>query len=309
MEKDGLENIAPEELPDFNAFFIPTELTGRFLNKATLAFDSTTGAPQILIDFNDEGAKIFARITKENVGKILAIYLDGLPISQPVIQQEITGGSAEITGTFTPQEAKTLVGRLNSGALPIPVELLGSQTVGASLGDEATKRGIEAGIVGFAVVSFFMILWYRLPGFVSVLALGIYVAVMLALFKLIPVTLTAAGVAGLILSIGMAVDANVLIFERTKEELKRGRELKDSISEGFSRAWLAIRDSNISSILTAIILFWFGTSVIEGFALVLALGVFISMLTAITVSRTLLIAISFEKINNFLFKSGFHTKH
>ena len=230
--------------------------------------------------------------------------MDGLPISQPVIRQEITGGRAEITGTFTPQEAKTLVGRLNSGALPIPVELLGSQTVGASLGDEATKRGIEAGIVGFAVVSFFMILWYRLPGLVSVLALGIYVAVMLALFKLIPVTLTAAGVAGLILSIGMAVDANVLIFERTKEELKRGRELKDSISEGFSRAWLAIRDSNISSILTAIILFWFGTSVIEGFALVLALGVFVSMLTAITVSRTLLIAISFESANKFLFGTG-----
>ena len=280
----------PENIPDTDALFVPTELTGRFLKKAILGFDSISGAPRVNLEFNEEGEALFARITREHTGKILAIYLDGAPISEPVIQEEIRGGKAEITGTFTPEEAKQLVGRLNSGALPVPIELLGSQTIGASLGDEAKTKGIQAGVLGFSLVALFMVLWYRLPGLVSVAALGIYVAAMLALFKLIPVTLTAAGIAGFILSIGMAVDANVLIFERTKEELRRGRELKDAVRDGFSRAWFSIRDSNISSILTAVILFWFGTSLIEGFALVFALGVFISMLTAITITRSLLFA-------------------
>ena len=294
-------------LPSIDELYIPTELTGRFLGKATLAFDQISGEPQVLLDFNREGDEIFARLTRENVGKVLAIYLDGAPVSLPVIREEISGGRAEITGRFTPQEAKTLVGRLNSGALAVPIELLSSQTIGASLGEEAKTFGVRAGIIGLLAAALFMILWYRLPGIVAVLALGIYVALMLALFKLIPVTLTAAGIAGFILSIGMAVDANVLIFERIKEELRAGRTLREAVEEGFTRAWLAIRDSNISSIITAVILFWFGTSLIEGFALVFGIGVIISMFTAITVTRTLLLAISSERARGlirFLFGSG-----
>jgi len=300
--------LTEADLPNVDGLFMSTGLTGRFLEKATLGFDSTTRAPQILLDFDDEGAALFGEITKNNVGKILAIYLDGVPISQPVIQQEILGGRAEITGAFNPQEAKILVGRLNSGALPIPIELLSSQTIGASLGIQAKERGVKAGILGLFAVALFMIFWYRLPGLIAVVALSIYISFMLALFKVIPVTLTAAGVAGFILSIGMAVDANVLIFERLKEELRSGKALRESIEEGFSRAWLAIRDSNLSSILTAVILFWFGTSLIEGFALVFGLGVIISMITAISVTRTLLLAVSNEEVPQgtikFLFGTG-----
>ncbi|MDP3726337.1 MAG: protein translocase subunit SecD [bacterium] len=301
------KNITESDLPDVNALFLPTKLTGRFLTKATLAFDNVTGAPRILLDFDEEGAALFGRITGENVGKILAIYLDGVPISQPIIQQEILGGRAEITGTFSPQDAKTLVGRLNSGALPIPIKLLGSQTIGSSLGKEAKEQGVKAGIVGSIFVALFMVIWYRLPGVVAVFALGMYIVLMLGLFKIIPITLTAAGIAGFILSIGMAVDANVLIFERTKEELLRGVPLSDAVARGFLRAWSSIRDSNISSIITAVILFWFGTSLIEGFALVFALGVLVSMITAISVTRTLLYAISFHnetRFSKFLFGSG-----
>ncbi|MBI2108880.1 MAG: protein translocase subunit SecD [Parcubacteria group bacterium] len=305
--KSGAE-ISQENIPNVDELFLSTGLTGRFLEKATLAFDSTTGAPRILLDFDDEGSTLFATITKNNVGKILAIYLDGVPISQPTIQQEIIGGRAEITGVFTPQEAKILVGRLNSGALPIPVELLGSQTIGSSLGADARSQGVKAGILGLLIIAIFMVLWYRLPGLVSVVALGIYTALMLAIFKLIPVTLTAAGVAGFILSIGMAVDANILIFERMKEELRTGKGLESAVKEGFARAWLSIRDSNISSMLTAVILFWFGSSIIEGFALVFGLGVLVSMFTAVSVSRTLLFAVSFESvpegISKFLFGTG-----
>ncbi len=301
-------SLTKADIPDVSGLFISTGLTGRFLDKATLAFDSTTGAPRILLDFDDEGSTLFGKITKNNVGKVLAIYLDGVPISQPTIQQEITGGRAEITGAFTPQEAKILVGRLNSGALPIPVMLLGSQTIGSSLGEQAQEQGVMAGVVGLGAVAVFMILWYRFPGFISVIALTIYIALMLVIFKLIPVTLTAAGIAGFILSIGMAVDANVLIFERMKEELRTGRTLGEAMKEGFARAWLSIRDSNISSILTAVILFWFGTSVIEGFALVFGLGVLVSMFTAISVSRTLLLSVSSERVPEgvarFLFGTG-----
>lgn len=301
------------QLPEVDALFTPTELTGRYLKRATLQFDSTTGEPSVLLQFDDEGSELFEKITRENTNKVLAIYLDGAPISLPVIRQAISGGRAEITGQFTPEEAKTLVGRLNSGALPVPIELLSSQTIGASLGEEARERGMRSGIYGIAAVALFMILWYRLPGVIAVAALLLYTSVMLALFKLIPVTITSAGIAGFILSIGMAVDANILIFERMKEEL-RGREgrapkeVSEAVVEGFARAWLAIRDSNISSMLTAVILFWFGTSLIKGFALVFGLGVLVSMLTAISVSRTLLLAVLPAQAHGgwkFLLGSGF----
>jgi len=285
-----------------------TGLTGRFLDSARLEFDSTTGEAVVSIKFNKEGSDLFAQITKENVGKILAIYLDGAPVSEPVIREEIIGGSAVISGDFTPEEAKILVGRLNSGALPIgELKLLSTQTIGASLGGEAVGAGVRAGTFGLALVAAFLIIWYRLPGLLAVVALGIYVATVLALFKLIPVTLTAAGVAGFILSIGMAVDANILIFERMKEELRARRNITDAILQGFSRAWLSIRDGNTSSIITAVILFWFGSSLIEGFALTFGLGIIISMLSAIVITRTFLLSVAKgenEGVSRFLFGTG-----
>ncbi|MDP3958061.1 MAG: protein translocase subunit SecD [bacterium] len=290
-------------------YYVKTELTGRYLDRAALEFDSTTQQPLVSLQFDREGAALFERMTRENVGKTIAIYLDGAPISTPVVNEAISGGRAQITGQFTPAEAKQLVGRLNSGALPVPISLLSTQVIGAPLGEQALADGLYAGIVGLLAVALFLVAWYRLPGLVAVAALSIYVALMLLIFKLVPVTLTAAGIAGFVLSIGMAVDANILIAERTKEELRRGKGITAAIAEGFARAWLSIRDSNISSIITGVILFWFGTSLIEGFALTFTLGVLVSMLSAISISRTFLYALGIERrtgLTAFLFSSGFH---
>ena len=298
---DGKVNL------DMSQQFVTTELTGRYLKKAVLEFDQTTSQPTVGLQFDETGTQMFADITKNNIGKIVAIYLDGAPISTPVVREEITGGQAQISGNFTPTEAKQLVGRLNSGALPVPITLVSKQTIGATLGDNALYAGMRAALIGFLLVALFLILWYRLPGLIAVLSLSIYVGIILVLFKLLPVTLTAAGIAGFIISIGVAVDANILIFERLKEELRAGRTIADSVSAGFARAWFSIRDSNISSILTAIILFWFGTSSIKGFALTLGMGVLVSMLSAITISRIFLYAIEFVgegKVARFLFSSG-----
>jgi len=306
-ENPAADKLTEEEKKDSSKVFVSSDLTGRYLKKAILDFDQTTFEPIISLEFNDEGGKLFAKMTKENVGKSIAIFLDGAPISVPNVREEITGGKAQITGQFTPQEAKLLVQRLNSGALPVPVSLISQQSVGPTLGEKFLAKGIMAGIYGMILVSLFLILWYRLPGLAAVLALGLYTIIILALFKLIPVTLTAAGIAGFILSVGMAVDANILIFERMKEELKKGKNLQSAVSEGFSRAWLSIRDSNISSLITAGILFWMGTSMIKGFALTLGVGILISMFSAITVSRTFLLAIGFKgesKVSRFLFGSG-----
>jgi len=306
-ENPAADKLTEEEKKDSSKVFVSSDLTGRYLKKAILDFDQTTFEPIISLEFNDEGGKLFAKMTKENVGKSIAIFLDGAPISVPNVREEITGGKAQITGQFTPQEAKLLVQRLNSGALPVPVSLISQQSVGPTLGEKFLAKGVMAGIYGMILVSLFLILWYRLPGLAAVLALGLYTIIILALFKLIPVTLTAAGIAGFILSVGMAVDANILIFERMKEELKKGKNLQSAISEGFSRAWLSIRDSNISSLITAGILFWMGTSMIKGFALTLGVGILISMFSAITVSRTFLLAIGLKgesRIGKFLFGSG-----
>ena len=294
--------------------YVPTELNGRFLDRAVLEFDQTTREPIVSLVFNKEGADLFAKLTKENVGKTIAIFLDrdlgnGEPISAPVVQEEILGGKAQITGKFTPEEAKILVGRLNSGALPVDkLELLSTQTISAPLGAKSLNAGVWAGIWGISIVGLFLILWYRLPGIIATVALAIYIVIMLALFKFFGVTMTSAGIAGFILSVGMAVDANILIFERTKEELHKGHAVHDAIREGFARAWTSIRDSNISSIITAIILFWFGTSLIKGFALTFGLGVIVSMFSAITVSRVLLYSLPFNGHGAFvraLFGSGF----
>lgn len=292
---------------DVDSRFVATNLTGRYLEKAILEFDQNTREPRVSLKFNAEGTKLFADITKANVGKMVAIYLDGSPISTPVVNEAILDGEAVISGSFTPTEARQLVGRLNSGALPVPISLLSKQTIGASLGESASSAGVKAGIIGFVLIGLFLVLWYRLPGIVAVVSLAIFVVIVLALFKLIPVTLTTAGIAGFIISMGIAVDANVLIFERIKEELHLGRSIADAVSAGFARAWSSIRDSNTSTIITALILFWFGTSLIKGFALTLGIGVLVSMFSAITVSRIFLTLLSYMKENKFtrfMFASG-----
>ncbi len=294
--------------PAAEKIFEDTGLTGGLLSRASLNFNQTTNAPSISLEFNAEGAKLFATITEKNIGRVLAILLDGRPLSLPVINEAIRDGKAEINGNFSPDEAKQLVRNLNYGALPVPVSLLSTQTVGASLGKGALDASVFAGLISFIVISIFLIIWYRLLGVVAVVALAVYTVLNLAIYKLLPVTLTSAGLAAFILSIGMAVDANILIFERMKEELKRGLALPEAITEGFHRAWLSIRDSNLSSIITGAILYYFATStLIKGFAFVFVIGVLTSMFTAITVSRTLLKAIGVKKTtkwSKFLFGSG-----
>jgi len=311
MLKEGAE--LPQEgvaLSDPDTTFEKAILTGRNVSRAELQFGNAGGLanePTVVLHFDSEGTKIFADATKNGVGKYFGIFLDGVPISTPVIREEIPSGTAVISGSFTPESARELVRNLNFGALPVPIELIQTQTVSGTLGGEAVKDGVAAGLWGFAAVALFMIIWYRLPGFLATLALTLYIILSLALFKVIPVTLTAAGMAAFILSIGMAVDANVLIFARMREELGKGKTTDEAIKDGFARAWLSIRDSNISSIITAIILFWFGTSIIKGFALVFGLGVILSMLTAITVSRTFLIALGVKGetgLGKFLFGNG-----
>ena len=264
-----------------------------------MEFSQKSIGPSVGIEFNSDGSKLFADITKANVGKRVAIYLDGVVISAPTVREEIRDGRAEISGNFSVNEAKTLVRNLNLGALPVKIDLVSTQTVGATLGESATRKGVEAGVIGFLMVIAFVILLYRLPGFFAALSLMIYVAIMLALFKLFGVTLTAAGIAGFLLSIGIAVDANILIFERLKEELARGKDIHNGLIDGFARAWTSIRDSNLSTIITSIILFWFGSAMIKGFALTLALGVIVSMFTAITVTRTFLLSLGIKHKNAF----------
>ena len=292
---------------DTNSNFIPTTLTGKYLKKAQLTFNPNTQAPEVSIIFNDEGSKLFEKITSENVGKVIAIYLDGQVISAPVVREAIKGGTAQISGNFTPKEGRDLVGRLNSGALPVPISLISTQTVGATLGGEAVDAGIRAALIGFIMVALFLILWYRLPGLIAVIALIMYVIITLLLYKFIPVTLSAAGIAGFIISIGIAVDANILIFERLREERARGRTIEDAVSAGFDRAWLSIRDANIASLIISVILFWFGSSLIKGFALTLGLGVLVSLVSAILITKLFLKALPPAKgsrIVNFLYSSG-----
>jgi preprotein translocase subunit SecD len=291
------------------ALFQPTGLTGRMVSRAVLQFNQTTNQPAVGLNFTSEGRDLFAKITKEHIGDYIGIFLDGKPIEVPVIRDAIIDGKAEISGSFTTDKASELVRNLNYGALPIPITLISTQTIGPSLGAAAVNGGIRAGIIAFILISIFLIIWYRLPGLIAVIALGIYTTLMLALFKLIPVTLTAAGIAGFIITIGMAVDANILIFERMKEELHRGRGIWDAMHEGFARAWTSIRDSNISSIITGAILYYFGSSsVVTGFALVFVIGVFVSMFTAITISRLFLYAVAPQeqtKLSVFLISNGF----
>lgn len=304
-DKDGNVTV------DANGNFVPTGLDGKYLKRAQLMFEPNTGEPMVSLQFNDEGAKLFEQITSENIGKVIAIYLDGSVISAPVVREAISGGQAQISGSLNPTEAKQLVGRLNSGALPVPISLISTQTIGATLGIDAVHAGIKAALIGFILIASFLILWYRLPGIVAVLALSLYVVITLLLYKFIPVTLSAAGIAGFIISIGMAVDANILIFERFREERARGKQTTDALSAGFARAWLSIRDANTASIIIAIILFWFGTSLIKGFALTFGLGVVVALFSAITITKLFLKSLPTmegSRIGKFLFSSGFRSK-
>jgi len=287
-----------------NIIWEDTGLTGRDVSKAQLSFEQNTQSPLVLLSFNDTGKELFSELTTANVGKPIAIFLDGQLISSPVVNEAIKDGQAQISGNFTVNEAKELVKNLNLGALPVPIDLISQTTVGASLGQESVDKSLLAGYIGLLAAALFMIIFYRLPGLLSVLALAIYTLLALAVFEIIPITMTLAGIAGFILSIGMAVDANILIFERTKEELKEGKSLNTAIENGFIRAWSSIKDSNISSIITCIILAWFGTSIIKGFAITLGIGIMLSMFSAITVTRTFLRLVVNKRLENKLFLFG-----
>ncbi len=266
----------------------PSELTGKYLKRAQVTLDSQIAQPEISIEFNSDGAKLFEEITGRNIGKPLAIFLDNELISSPVVRQKIIGGNAVISGQFSGDEAKALASLLNAGALPAPVSLVSQQVIGASLGENSLNSTMVAGLVGTIVVMLFMAFYYRKLGIFSALALAIYVILTLAVFKGITMTMTLAGIAGFVLSIGMAVDANVLIFERTKEELKKGISKLTAIEEGFQRAWPSIRDSNITTMISSVILYYFTSGFVKGFALSLLIGVVVSMFSAITVTRALL---------------------
>ncbi len=315
-----------------NDQWAPTGLSGKQLQKASVDFQqgqSLSNQVVVRLQFDGEGTKLFSQITSANIGKPVAIFLDGQLLSAPIVQSAITDGTAVITGNFTVQQAKDLANNLNSGALPVPIRLISQETVGATLGKSSVEKSVVAGIIGLLMIVLFMIIYYRFPGLLATFALLIYAVVSFAIFKigisftavvlvglffflgltvsswfgilalasyilliflngLSPVTLTLAGIAGFILSIGMAVDANILIFERLKEEIRAGKEIHKAVEDGFNRAWLSIRDSNVSSLITTVILYAFGTPSIKGFAVTLGVGILISMFTAITVTRTFL---------------------
>lgn len=315
-----------------------TELTGKNLKRATLQFNPNDGTPEVSLEFDAAGAKLFEDITGRNVGKPVAIFLDGYPISVPNVNEKITGGKASISGKFNTEEAKALVKRLNSGALPVPITLISQKTVEASLGVKSIDNSTKAVLIGLLLVSLFMILYYRLPGLLAVLSLIVYGITVLAIFKALPIwlslamviimialifynftelkifngslalffaflgillffyayqpiTLTLSGIAGFILSIGMAVDANILIFSRTLEELRLGKSVSQSVDIGFKRAWPSIRDGHISVIITCLILMFFGTSTVQGFGTTLFIGTVVSFFSSIVITHTLFIIV------------------
>lgn len=329
-----IDYVMPEIDPE--AGWKNTELTGQQLRRSILQFNPNDGRPEVVLEFDSEGRTLFAEITERNIGKPVAIFLDGFPISVPTVNEVIPDGRAIISGQFDMQEARLLVQRLNTGALPVPITLIGQQTVGASLGEKSINSSLIAGLLGFLLVCLFMLIYYRIPGLIAIVSLGIYVLVVLSIFKALPVllsilfillliilfssvfnelkifdglvslvlffiitiflvfyainpvTLTLAGITGFILSIGMAVDANILIFERMKEELRDGKSLGLAIDEGFKRAWPSIRDGNITTILVCFALMTFGTGLVKGFGATLFIGVSISMFSSIVITRLLL---------------------
>ncbi|HUD04952.1 MAG TPA: protein translocase subunit SecD [Patescibacteria group bacterium] len=274
-------------------YFKKTDLTGSDLKQTSVGFDQNTGKPEVQLVFNSTGAKKFADITQRTVGKRLAIMLDNQIIEAPTVNQAIEGGNAVITGGFTTDTATQLSTELNAGALPVPLSILSSSIIEPTLGSASLAKSLFAGALGFIIIVVFMTTLYKKLGAIASVALTLYTLFVLAIFKLSSITpygitLTLSGIAGFILSIGMAVDANILIFERMKEELRQGKSHETAIELGFSRAWTSIRDSNISTLITSFVLYEFGTGMVKGFALVLAIGVLVSMFSAIVVTRTFL---------------------
>ena len=291
-ESAGEEDAASEddeELPDETIY--PVIITGDNVKNALVQFDSVSRQPVVSFELDADGAKRMGAFTGDHIDEIMAIVLDGKVVSAPAVRAKIVG-QGQISGNFTPEEADSLAVQIKSGSLPVPLKVVGQNVIGATLGSETVSTAIRGGIIGFLAVMAFMLLYYRMPGLIADFALIIYALLTLAVFRVVPVTLTLAGIAGFVLSIGMAVDANILIFERMKEELRSGRRIGSAMEIGFSRAWPSIRDSNISSLITCAILFWFGNqfgaSIVKGFAVTLALGIMVSLFTAITVTRSFL---------------------
>ncbi len=268
----------------------PTVMTGAALNSVSVTTHPTTGEYQVAFELKSEDAQTFANYTRQNVGNVLAIVLDKQVISAPRINEPITDGQGVISGSFTLEGANALAVQLRYGSLPIPLKIVETRTVGPTLGQDSLQKSLVAGLIGFTVVILFMALYYRVPGFIADLAILFYALLALAIFRFIPITLTLPGIAGFLLSTGSALDANILIFERMKEELRSGRTINQAIDLGWRRAWPSIRDSNIATLITCLILFWFGSSfgatIVKGFSLTLALGVIVSLFTAIVVTRS-----------------------
>lgn len=284
--------------------FVATGLSGTDLKKADVAFDPNTGEPYIAIEFNDDGAKKFEEITGRNVGQPIAIYLDDKVVSAPNVNEKIAGGKAQITGKFTFDEAKALAIQLNAGALPAPISLTEQRTVEATLGQESINKSLVAGIIGVIIVSLFMLVYYRLLGVFSTIGLMLYLVFSLAIFQIIGITLTMGGIAAFILSIGMSMETDVLVFERIREELRRGRQFAAASRLGFQKAWPSIRDSNIVSLIIAAILYWRGQSNIRGFAIVLAVGIIVGLATTFLGTRTFIDLLAKRKFssNNWLYR-------
>ncbi len=284
----GLSDVVPLPFPDT---VFETVMTGTVLRDAVPSVDDTTGQWQISFELTGEGSDQFFEYTNSNIGQIMPIVLDGRILATPVINSGIRDVGV-ISGSFSEDEARSLAIQMRYGALPVPLSVVDVRTIGATLGQNSVTKSLLAGQVGLLMVLLFMLVVYRLPGLLACFALVIYVALNVTVFKLIPVTLTLPGIAGFILSIGMAVDANILIFERLREELRTGRSVRNAVRSGFNRAWPAIRDGNISTLISCAVLFWFGSSfgasVVKGFALTLAIGVVLSMLTAVWITRTLM---------------------
>lgn len=272
-----------------------TDLTGKNLQKAEVQFNPQTGEPVVGLTFNSEGVKEFAELTKTHQGERIAIFLDQAPLMAPVVNEPILDGKAMISGNFDVKQAKQLAIQLNAGALPVPLEVVQQKTIGATLGDQAVQKSVYAGILGLLIVGLFMVSLYGLPGFLADIGLIIYGLISLAIYKLIPITLTLPGITGFILSVGMAVDSNILIFERMKEELRMGKPFNTALELGFGRAWDSIKDANVCTLITCFVLlnpfnwpFLNTSGVVRGFAVTLGLGLFISLFTGIVVTRTLL---------------------
>jgi len=294
-EEGTAEAKIATQTPVFLRLTKETGLTGRDIKKATVQFDSQTGKPEVGLSFTAEGAKLFGEITKRNIGKPVGIFIDGMPISTPTVQQAILDGNAVITGTFSVDDAKKLAIAINSGALPLPIKLIEQRNIGPTLGQTEIKKSVLAGLIGLTMVLVFMIAYYGQLGVIASMALIIYGLISFAIFRLIPVVLTLSGIAGFILSIGMAVDSNILIFERIKEEMRKGKDFDIAIRLGFGRAIDAIKDANITTLIVAFILFnplnWeflpqFG--MVRGFALTLAIGVATSLFTGVVITRRLI---------------------